>query len=270
VSAITYSYTQISQYLRCPRAYRHKYLDGWREKDSRAALVFGRCFEKGLDAFLSNEAAAAVLFKEWGNYRESGLEFGKGDDWDRMLRQGVKLLERFAQDDRVRINQPDRDLQVKLTRALPNGDDFAAYLDGIGELDGNRCILEWKTSRARYPEEPGGLVALDPQMICYSWMSGIQDVAMIVFVRKTVPEIQYLRATISDAQRREFGEIVEATAGQIEAGQFLPHSGIRFPQNGCVSCAYLGLCLDNEQLIDTNLIRRPGASELDWLDELSD
>jgi hypothetical protein len=34
---MTYSYTQISQYLACPR----RYLDGWQEKDLRAGL-FGR------------------------------------------------------------------------------------------------------------------------------------------------------------------------------------------------------------------------------------
>ncbi len=28
---MTYSYTQISHYLGCPRRYRHRYLDGWRE-----------------------------------------------------------------------------------------------------------------------------------------------------------------------------------------------------------------------------------------------
>ena len=33
---MTYSYTQISQYLSCPRRYRHRYLDGWQEKDTRA------------------------------------------------------------------------------------------------------------------------------------------------------------------------------------------------------------------------------------------
>ena len=42
---MTYSYTQISQYLSCPRRYRHRYLDGWREKDTRAAMLFGRAFE---------------------------------------------------------------------------------------------------------------------------------------------------------------------------------------------------------------------------------
>jgi len=39
---MTYSYTQISQYLTCPRRYRHRYLDGWKEKDTRAAMLFGR------------------------------------------------------------------------------------------------------------------------------------------------------------------------------------------------------------------------------------
>jgi len=39
---MTYSYTQISQYLGCPRRYRHRYLDGWQEKDTRAAMLFGR------------------------------------------------------------------------------------------------------------------------------------------------------------------------------------------------------------------------------------
>ena len=31
---MTYSYTQISQYLTCPRRYRFRYLDGWKEKDT--------------------------------------------------------------------------------------------------------------------------------------------------------------------------------------------------------------------------------------------
>jgi len=101
-------------------------------------------------------------------------------------------------------------------------------------------------------------------------MSGIQDVVLVVFVRKHLPEIQYLKATISEEQRKDFGRLVEATVGQLEAGQFPSHSGIRFPQNGCVSCSHLGLCLNNQQLIETNLIRRPGTSDLDWLDQLVD
>jgi hypothetical protein len=70
-------------------------------------------------------------------------------------------------------------MQVKLVRPLPNGNDFVAYIDAIGKLDGNRCLLEWKTTTCHYPEEPNGLLALDPQLICYSWINGISDVALV-------------------------------------------------------------------------------------------
>src|SRR5580704_9439249 len=267
---MTYSYTQIAQYLRCPRAYRYRYLDGWQEKDHRASLLFGRAFEKALFAFFAGEDSTAVLFKEWGIYQDAEVQYSQGDSWERMFRQGVQLLERLAQDNRIQISQPPQNMQVKLIRSLPGGNDFVAYLDAVGTLDGKPSLLEWKTTTARYPEEPDGLLALDPQLICYSWMSGIQDVAVVAFVRKRFSEIQCLKATITERQRQEYEQLVEATVSQIEAGQFPPHSGIRFPQNGCVSCSQLGLCLGDQQLVTSKLIRRPGASDLDWLDTFDD
>ncbi len=105
----------------------------------------------------------------------------------------------------------------------------SAYIDAIGSVDGNRCLIEWKTSSSRYSEEPDGLLALDPQLVCYSWITGISEVAQVVFVRKRMVEVQYLRTTITEEQRQEFGHLVEDTVSRIESGQFLPHTGIRFP-----------------------------------------
>lgn len=139
----------------------------------------------------------------------------------------------------------------------------------LRELDGTRSIIEWKASSVRYPEQPDGLLSLDPQLVCYSWMTGIAEVAQIVFVRKRLVEVQYLRTTISDEQRREFGQLVEDTIGRIESAQFLPHSGIRFPQNPCSTCPYVALCLGKQKLAEVSLSRRPGAENLDWLDELA-
>ena len=264
---MTYSYTQLAQYLRCPRSYRHRYLDGWREKDTRASMIFGRCFEKALAAYFCREDSSAVLFKEWGAFRDSALEYGKGETWDKLVHQGVHLLQMFAQDDRIRIRRPNKNLQLKMIRSLPNGSEFVSYVDAIGEIDGQRHLIDWKTTTSRYPEEPEGLLALDPQLLCYSWMSGIREVALVVFVRKHLPEIQYLKTSITEEQQEEFGQLVEKTIAEIEAGQFPPHSGIRFPLNGCTSCSHLGLCLGNQQLIDSKLVRRPGASDLDWIDQ---
>src|SRR5205085_631824 len=161
----------------------------------------------------------------WSLYREAVLEYKKADTWDRMLHQGIQLLERFVQADRVRVLNPQQDLQVKILEPLGQGNGFVAYLDAIGEVDGVRCVIDWKTTTSRYAEEPEGLLSLDPQLICYSWISGISEVAVVVFVRKHSPEIQYLRTTISDEQRREFGRLVETSVHQVESGHFNPHSG---------------------------------------------
>ena len=265
-----FSHTQISQYLRCPRSYRYRYLDGWQEKETRAAMAFGRSFERALAAYFSQEDCTAALFKEWGAYRNTPFEYKSGESWDRLVHQGVHLLERFAQDDRVKIDRPQQNLQVKMIRNLPGDNEFVAYIDALGELDGTPCLIDWKTATSRYPEEPENLLSLDPQMVCYSWISGIRDVALVVFIRKSHPEIQYLRTSITEEQWRDYGRLVEGTVRQIESGQFPAHGGIRFPNNGCVGCPYLGLCLRDQQRIDSRLIRRPGASDLDWLDAFDD
>ena len=109
---------------------------------------------------------------------------------------------------------------------------------------------------------------LDPQLVCYSWITGIPDVAQVVFVRKRLVEIQYFRTTISAEQCTEFGRLVEDTVRRIESAQFLPHSGVRFPQNPCTTCPYVGLSLGRQDLVDANLVRRPGE-DLGWLDELT-
>src|ERR1700737_696127 len=111
---MVYSYTQISQYLRCPRSYRYRYLDGWREKETRAAMAFGRCFENALGAYFRQEDCGAVLFKEWEAYRDAPFEYKKAETWDRFVHQGVHLLQRFVQDDRVRVPSPRKNFQIKI------------------------------------------------------------------------------------------------------------------------------------------------------------
>jgi hypothetical protein len=264
---MNYSYTQISQYLICPRRYRHRYLDGWQEKEVRAAMLFGRAFEQAVAALFRHEDPASVLYEQWDACKNLRLVYSGNDTWDSMLQQGVQLLERFVQDGRVEIRRPRTQQQVQFTRKLSAGNNFISFVDAIGELDGTPCVLEWKTSSARYPDEPVGLAALDLQLVCYSWMTGMDEVVQVVFVRKRTVEVQYLRATITDEQRQEFESLVEDSVRRIESGLFLPHSGIRFPQNPCTTCPFLGLCLGQPNLIDRALVRTSGV-DLGLFDEL--
>jgi hypothetical protein len=225
---MTYSFTQISQYLRCPRKYRYRYLDGWCEKEDRASMIFGRCFENALAAYFREEDSAAVFFKAWQEHQGAVLQYAKNDSWDRLYHQGVRLLERFAQDDRVRVRCPKKNLQAKCTRSLPCGSEFVSYVDAIGELDGTNCILDWKTTGSRYPEQPDGLLSLDPQLICYSWMTGIADVSLVVFVRKTTPEIQYLKTSIDEEQRRSLANWWKPPSSRLKPAVFSRIAGFAF------------------------------------------
>ena len=265
---MNYSYTQISQFVTCPRRYRYRYLDGWQEKELRAAMLFGRAFEQALAALFRGQDPAAVLFEQWTTARELNLTYSGRDTWDGMLQQGVQLLERFVQDGRVAIPNPATHQQMQFNRTLGSGHAFVAFVDAMGQLDGQSCVLEWKTSSARFPDEPLGIAALDPQLVCYSWMTGIEAVAQVAFVRKRSPEVQYLRATITDEQRADFEALVEDTVRRIESGLFLPQIGIRFPQNPCTTCPFVGLCLEQRELVEGALLRKPGV-DLGLFDELS-
>jgi hypothetical protein len=61
--------------------------------------------------------------------------------------------------------------------------------------------------------------------------------------------------------------LVDDTVRRIESGMFLPHSGIRFPQNPSTTCSFLGLCLDKPDLVEGGLVRKPGV-DLGLFDEL--
>src|SRR5512135_3092096 len=100
-------------------------------------------------------------------------------------------------------------------------------------------------------------------------MTGISEVAQVVFVRKRLVEVQYLRTSITEDQRQEFAALLEDTVQQIDSGRFLPHSGTRFLQNPCWSCAYVGLCLWKSELTETQLVRRPGGGLVGVFDDLA-
>src|SRR2546430_5560899 len=151
-----YSYTQISQFLTCPRRYRHRYLDGWREKDTRAAMLFGRAFESALGAFFRREDSCAVLFREWSACKQQDLQYSKSDSWDRMLQQGIQLLERFCQDDRIRIRQPRRNLQVKFVLPIGGDPKFVGHISAISAFFGQHRLPEWQNTSSVAPGEPDG------------------------------------------------------------------------------------------------------------------
>lgn len=94
-------------------------------------------------------------------------------------------LELFGSETRVKITNPAKNLQAKYQKRIGPRDEFVAYPDAVGSLDEvSPTIIDFKTTTSSYPSSPDGIVSLDQQLISYSWITGIANVALVVFVRK--------------------------------------------------------------------------------------
>lgn len=193
---MVYSHTQISHYLRSPRSYRYRYLDGWREKDIRAGMAFGRCFETSLISSARTALPCCSANGRCIGKRHSNIaKVNPGITCSTKVSICCTDLHRMAgSESRILL----KTWPIKLNRTLLGNNQFVSYIGAIGELDGQRCLIDWKTTTRRYIEDPDGLLSLNPQLVCYSCISGIPDMAFVVFVREHLPEIQYLKARISD------------------------------------------------------------------------
>jgi hypothetical protein len=256
MSSDHYSYTQLSTYLQCPLKYKYHYLDGWQERDDKASLVFGRVFQMAIESQFLVPDSVRFFTEHWQKVKDLSLEYASGDSWEKMLEQGTTLLQLFQKDQRVQIEDGRTDFQVKFRRPLALSQrHFLAYLDALGYVDGISCLIEWKTSTQCYPSSLPRMIELDPQLVCYSWAAQKQQVCLVNFVRKKQPEIQYLHARIRKRQWRAFEQTLDLLASEMEAGHFYPRSGIRYPNNQCLNCAYLGLCLRKKALVGEKLVK---------------
>jgi hypothetical protein len=224
--------------------------------EDKASLVFGRVFQSAVEAQFLVPDSVQFFTQCWSGVKDMPLEYGNGDSWEKMLEQGQALLEQFRQDQRVLIDDGRTAFQVKFRRPLPlSQKHFLAYVDAVGYVDGHHCLIEWKTTTQSYPENLGRVLELDPQLVCYSWAAQCQQVCLVNFVRKKQPEIQYLPARIRKRQWKAFEQTLDLLASEIEANHFYPRSGIRYPNNQCMNCAFRGLCLRKKALVEENLVK---------------
>jgi len=55
-------------------------------------------------------------------------------------------------------------MQKKVGRSLSSGNEFLAYVDAIGHMDGTRRLLKWKPTSARYASQWWRLYVLTNQI----------------------------------------------------------------------------------------------------------
>lgn len=177
----------------CRRKFRLSRIDGWKQKDRKASLEFGKCLEAGLQFYFQNGLKAGdgpdEFRRLWSKFIDQPLTYTDQEgDWKDLNTMGVEMLRLF---EIVLPTLPIKNpkFQLNYEKKLWPGDPvyghlgYTAFIDILSTLDdASRLIIDVKTAKSLLPVS-ANMISLDGQLRKYAWVSSIRDVAFLNFVK---------------------------------------------------------------------------------------
>ncbi len=250
-----WSYSAISQYLRCPLQYYFQRVLGLPSRTVSGGLVLGSAVHAGLAEYhrrlkaqeLIDTAAIRKAFHDCWSERESqeSVLYREGDTRDDSLQQGLQLLELYLQEP-----PPDEIVAVERRILAPLSNSQGEYLetplvaiaDLITTADETLTIREFKTSGRAYSAAD---VESSLQPTCYvhairETFGTDANVEYTVLVKTKTPKVQRIRTSRYAADCGRLGDLVQAIQRAVDLGNFYP---VESPMN-CATCPYRQPCRD--------------------------
>jgi len=249
-----WSYSQISQFLRCPLQYFFERVARVPKAFTSSGMVLGASVHHALAAYhrslqsqadaLATSRLCELVVQKWDETEgREAVQYRDGEDRTKLVDQAVALVSLYAREPIpqcvVAVEEP---LLVPLCDS--RGEVLEKPLLAIPDLitrDGTGLrITEFKTSGRRYGElEAEG----SHQASCYA--HAVQDrygeeprIRYTILVKTKTPQIQHLETVRNDADVSRLGDIVQAIDQAIEAEIFFP---IESPMN-CSGCPFFKPC----------------------------
>jgi hypothetical protein len=204
-----HSYSAGNEYDQCPLKYYLRRINGWRENENKARFLFGRALEESIQWHHDHEGIGALedFQHRWEQHkdRKDLLYTATEKDWQTLNLDGQEMIRLYQ------IMQPKLPIplggcsvfQREIAKEVFPGDPNYGEIEDAGKLDiityvqpdhpmlepitwnpqdgaYRSLIVDIKTSGIDFPEQPG-IAAFDTQLRRYSWLSGIRDVALLVF-----------------------------------------------------------------------------------------
>ena len=247
------SHSKVNRYDFCPRAYRYYYIERWKPKVKKPALLFGEAVDQAISALFKNSQDPITVFEAaWLKLKDLSIEWGKRNSWDSYMEIGKTLLERFVSEEARRFTEVmPENVQRRLSADL-DGLSVVGYPDLYGKVDGHITLVDFKTAQSSYdPDE----VQLNEQLTAYWWLllaNGlpVERVAFCVLLKLKEPRIEWHFAVRTQEDISEYQEKLGLIAGDIDRGRFPKKTSSCGLWGGC---EYLPLCLGNEVRIRETL-----------------
>jgi hypothetical protein len=187
-----HSYSGSDSFHYCARKYYLERVQGWAEKQQRAASQFGIAIEAAVKYWHQHgqdtTSAVAEFVRLWWAHKDKEYVYSKPEkDWESLNQSGQEMIRLYTilyptfpytVKDPVHSFQVETNFEVFPGSKL-SGIEFTSYIDLLAELKSTNdpIIIDMKTSGKDVPD----FTVLDPQLRSYSWVKGFQNVAFLWF-----------------------------------------------------------------------------------------
>lgn len=248
-----WSYSQISQFLRCPLQYYFERIAKIPRSQNPSGMLLGSMVHEGIAAYhlrlqvgekaTLQELKPAMLSTLLQSEAQRPTIYKPGETRDSLIAQGEALVGLY-------LNEPPPDKIVAVEQPLlvplvtSHGEvlekPLVAVLDLLTEVDNELLITEFKTSARKYSESE---VESALQASCY--VHAVKErydrpakVNYAVLVKTKTPSFQKIAADRNCEALTRIGDIVQTLEKVSQAQAFYP---IESPMN-CSGCSYRQEC----------------------------
>ncbi len=242
------SHSQINSWLRCPKAYQHRYLLQTPPERSSIHLLFGTAVHDAITAEaqrqLNGEPGgrkyAQSTFKEMmvakASITDAELDLSK-KTFGEWLALGDGLIQAYFDHGPVK-NVVALEQEFQLT--LKDGTPLIGFLDFVVDHGDGLEIVELKTAARSYSDMQ---VRLAEQATAYAWALGADKravkVTYIVLVKTKVPKVQVIETVRGPKDVHRFQELTDSVSSGIANGCFPRNQSVQ----NCSKCEFRDGCL---------------------------
>ncbi|MCH7689203.1 MAG: PD-(D/E)XK nuclease family protein [Planctomycetes bacterium] len=248
-----WSYSSISQYLRCPLQYYFQRILKLPKAGVGSGLVLGSAVHKALAEYHltlqqklqpQTEKIQQAFLDSWTHREElESIEYRNGETRDDLIAKGIALVEVYLKEP-----PPEQIVAVEQETVVPIRNSAGEYLekplvafaDLITREETGLRINEIKTSGRAYSQFE---VETSLQATCYvnaAWETFGEwaIVEFTVLVKTKTPKLQRLKTARNEEDLGRLGDLVETIERGIKNGVFYP---VETPLN-CSTCPYREPC----------------------------
>jgi hypothetical protein len=236
-----HSYSAGLEFDTCPYRFHLKRILGWRERDNKGALLFGRALESAIQFYHDNNGVGGVeeFQRLWIAHKtnEKLTYTAKEISWENLMRAGTDMMKLYA------IRQPSLPIplntrfQREFLKEIFPGDERLGGIEFYGKLDAMPLVdphhpmllkIDWKESYGLFRplivdiktsgidlDDTFGIVAHDLQLRTYAWLTGIFDVAFLWFKKAGVELSKGISVTLLEDASDRFKAGDEAVVAQV-------------------------------------------------------